>query len=228
MSQLPASVAETFALGETALLLIDLQRRHMDPGGVGYHALAPDRAASVTQRAGSALAAARSAGMPVVHVATWQKPGQQGGGNPFFAWQNGRPIPGAGFVRQAGRCTEGSVYAEFMPEATPLPQEPVVIKFRYSGFYMTELELVLRGLGIRQLFVGGVNTNNCVLHTSFDAHARDFGVVLLEDATGSMNGPAYHEAAVRQIEASLGWVSDTAGYAALARRMAAGLAAVAP
>jgi nicotinamidase-related amidase len=228
MSQLPASVAETFALGETALLLIDLQRRHMDPGGVGYHALAPDRAASVTQRAGSALAAARSAGMPVVHVATWQKPGQQGGGNPFFAWQNGRPIPGAGFVRQAGRCTEGSVYAEFMPETTPLPQEPVVIKFRYSGFYMTELELVLRGLGIRQLFVGGVNTNNCVLHTCFDAHARDFGVVLLEDATGSMNGPAYHEAAVRQIEASLGWVSGTAGYAALARRMAAGLAAVAP
>jgi nicotinamidase-related amidase len=227
VTTLPASVAETFTLGQTALLLIDLQRRHMDTGGVGYHTLPPDRARSVTQRAGAALTAAREAGLPVVHVATWRKPGNRGGGNPFFAWQNGRPIPGAGFVRQADLCTEGSVYAEFMPETAPLPHEPVVVKFRYSGFYMTELELVLRGLGIRQLFIGGVNTNNCVLHTSFDAHARDFGVVLLEDATGSMNGPAYHEAAVRQIEASLGWVTDTAGFASLARQMRADLAAVA-
>lgn len=222
---LPADVAEGFALQETALLLIDLQRRHMDVDGVGYHTLPPDRARSVTARAGQALTAARAAGMPVVHVATWKKPaapwGSRNGHNPFLAWQNGRPIPGAGFVRQADLCTEGSVYAEFMPETTPLPHEPVVVKFRYSGFYATDLELVLRGLGIRQLFVGGVNTNNCVLHTSFDAQARDFGVVLLEDAAGSMNGPAYHEAAVRQIEASIGWSTTVAAFTELVSAKAA-------
>ncbi|GIH20935.1 cysteine hydrolase family protein [Rugosimonospora africana] len=218
---LPRSVADSFALAETALLLIDLQRRHMDVDGVGYHTLPPERARSVTERAGEALAVAREVGLPIVHVGTWKKPaapwGNRNGNNPFFAWQNGKPIPGAGFVRQADLCIEGSVYAEFMPQTTPLPHEPLVLKFRYSGFYMTDLELVLRGLGIRQLFIGGVNTNNCVLHTAFDAQARDFGVVLLEDAAGSMNGPDYHQAAVRQIEASIGWVSDVSSFADLVR-----------
>lgn len=222
---LPSEVAAPLALGEIALLLIDLQRRHMDVDGVGYHTLPPERARSVTRQAGAALAVAREMGVPIVHVGTWKKPaapwGNRNGNNPFFAWQNGRPIPGAGFVRQADRCTEGSPYAEFMPEATPLPHEPLVVKFRYSGFYMTDLELVLRGLGIRQLFVGGVNTNNCVLHTSFDAQARDFGVAVLEDATGSMNGQPYHEAAIRQIEASIGWVTDVAGFEEFVRTKAA-------
>jgi biuret amidohydrolase len=218
---LPEELADDLSLGETALLLIDLQRRHMDVDGVGYHVLPADRARLVTRRAGDALAVAREVGMPVVHVATWKKPaapwGNRNGNNPFFAWQNGKPIPGASFVRQADKCVEGSVYAEFMPETTPLEHEPVVVKFRYSGFYMTELELVLRGLGIRQLVIAGVNTNNCVLHTSFDAQARDFGVILLEDATGSMNGPEYHQAAIRQVEASIGWVSDVDAFSALVR-----------
>ena len=224
---LPDEVAQRFTLADTALLLIDLQRRHMDVDGVGYHTLPPERARSVTDRAGVALRLAREANMPVVHVGTWKKPatpwGNRNGSNPFFAWQNGKPIPGATFVRQADLCTQGSPYAEFMPATAPLPHEPLVVKFRYSGFYMTELELILRGLGIRQLFVGGVNTNNCVLHTSFDAQARDFGVVVLEDATGSMNGRDYHDAAIRQIEASIGWVSDVDSFgewtqAAAARR----------
>jgi nicotinamidase-related amidase len=94
-----------------------------------------------------------------------------------------------------------------MPETEPLPGEPVVVKFRYSGFYATELELLLREMGIRTLVVAGVNTNNCVLHTSFDAHARDFGVVLLEDCCGSMNGEEYHWMGLRQVEASIGWLS---------------------
>lgn len=161
---LPAEVAASMELRETALLLIDLQRRHLDVDGVGYHVLPADRARSVTRQAGLALQVARDVGMPIVHVATWTKPqtpwGSRGGNNPFFAWQNGKPITGANFVRQAGKCLEGSVYAEFMPETEPREGEPVVVKFRYSGFYMTDLELVLRSLGIRRLVVGGVNTNN--------------------------------------------------------------------
>lgn len=207
---LPLDVENAIELPRAALLFIDMQRRHLDVGGVGYHTLPPDRADLVVARGGTALEAARAAGMPVVHVATWSRhPGPWGpteGRNPFFQWQNGKPIPGGGFVRQAGKCTEGSVYAEFMPAVEPLPHEPVIVKKKYSGFFMTDLELVLRSLGVETIFLGGVNTNNCCLHTFFDGHARDFRMVLLEDACGSMNGQAYHDAALKQIEAALGWI----------------------
>ena len=69
-----------------------------------------------------------------------------------------------------------------------------------------------RTLGVKTVFLAGVNTNNCVLATAFDVHARDFRLVLLEDACGSMNGDAYHEAALRQIEAALGWTYDVPSF----------------
>jgi nicotinamidase-related amidase len=223
---LPEEIAETLDPRDTALLLIDLQRRHMDVDGVGYHTLPAERAHSVTDQAGRALEIARAAGMPVVHVATWQEApspwGSREGRNPFWAWQNGKPIVGADFVRQAGKCLAGSPYAEFMPEVEPRQGEPVVVKFRYSGFYMTDLELVLRSFGVRTLVVGGVNTNNCVLHTSFDAQARDYAVVLLEDACGSMNGPEYHDIGVKQIEASVGWISDVEEFGSVMRASTGG------
>jgi nicotinamidase-related amidase len=164
---------------------------------------------------GLAVRAARQAGLRVAHVGTWSRPTQWGsieGRNPFFAWQTGKPIPGASFIRQSGKCVEGSVWAEFMPPVAPAPGEPVIVKKKYSGFFMTDLELVLRSLGVQTLFVAGVNTNNCVLHTSFDAHARDFGVVVLEDACGSMNGLAYHTAALQQIQAAIGWTTTVEAF----------------
>ncbi len=207
---LPPEIVRQIRLDRAALLYIDMQRRHLDLE-VGYHTLPPDQAVRVVERGGRAIEAARRAGMRIVHVGTWSRPpstwGPTEGRNPFWAWQTGKPIPGASFVRQSGKCVEGSVWAEFMPSVAPLPGEPLVVKKKYSGFYFTDLELTLRSLGVEFVFVGGVNTNNCVLHTSFDAQARDFGVVVLEDACGSMNGQAYHEAALRQIEAAIGWTT---------------------
>ena len=215
---LPPDVVDEIRTERSALLLIDMQRRHLDLE-VGYHTLPPDRAVSVVERSAVALSAARSAGLRVVHVGTWSRSaspwGPVEGSNPFWRWQTGRPIPGANFVRQSGKCVEASIWAEFMPPVAPASAEPVVVKKRYSGFYATDLELVLRSLGVETLFVGGVNTNNCVLHTCFDAHARDLRVILLEDACGSMNGHAFHEAAVKQVEAAIGWVMSVEEFAAL-------------
>lgn len=206
---LPLEVEADIALEQSAILFIDMQRRHLDLE-VGYHTLPPDRAKLVVQQGAEVLAMARPAGMRVVHVATWSRHQTPWGGadarNPFMQWQTGQPIPGSGFVRQSGKCVEGSVWAEIMPPVTPVNHEPVVLKKKYSGFYGTDLEQVMRSLGVKTIFIGGVNTNNCVLGTFFDAHARDFRTILLEDVCGSMNGQAYHEAGVRQIEAALGWV----------------------
>lgn len=226
---LPQEIAEVVGLPTSALLFIDMQRRHLDVRGVGYHTLPPDRAELVVRRGGAAIDLARKANMPIVHVGTWQQErspwGPREGRNPFWAWQNGKTIPGADFVRQAGKCVEGSVWAEFMPEVAPLPHEPVVVKKRYSGFYMTDLELILKSFGIDTIFLAGVNTNNCCLHTFFDAHERDYRVVLLEDACGSMNGQEYHESAVRQVEAALGWVMSVEEFQALVEQKR-GVAAV--
>ncbi|HET7036442.1 MAG TPA: isochorismatase family cysteine hydrolase [Thermomicrobiaceae bacterium] len=225
---LPVDVEATIDPRRSVLLPIDMQRRHLDVGGVGYHTLPAERAKLAVERGGVALQAARDANMPVVHVGTWSMTpappwGPREGRNPFWAWQNGKPIPGAGFVRQATKCVEGSPYAEFMPPEQPLPHEPVVVKRRYSGFYMTDLELILRSFGVDTIFIIGVNTNNCCLHTAFDAQARDFRVVLLEDACGSMNGQEYHEAAVKQIEAAIGWVISVADFTTLIEKKAGAL-----
>ena len=215
---LPDDVARQIRLDRSALLFIDMQRRHLDLD-VGYHTLPPEDARRVVERGAVALGAAREAGLRIVHVGTWSRRaspwGPTEGRNPFWRWQTGKPIPGASFVRQSGKCVEGSVWAEFMPPVAPATGEPVVVKKTYSGFFMTDLELVLRSLQVETVFVGGVNTNNCVLHTAFDAHARDFGVVVLEDACGSMNGGAYHEAALRQIQAAIGWTTTVDAFVGL-------------
>ena len=67
---LPAEVEAEVDLERSTLLLIDMQRRHLDVGGVGYHTLPADRAELVVRRGGVALAAARAANVPVVHVGT--------------------------------------------------------------------------------------------------------------------------------------------------------------
>jgi nicotinamidase-related amidase len=208
---IPVEVRTQLEPEHTALLLIDMQRRHLDTE-VGYHTLPPERARTVVENGAEAVRAARAAGMRIVHVGTWSRHpspwGQVDGGNPFMRWQTGKPIPGATFVRQSGKCVEGSIWAEFMPGLEPANDEPLIKKLRYSGFYATDLERVLRTLGVKNLFIAGVNTNNCVLGTSFDAHARDFRVILVEEACGSMNGQEYHEAGLRQAEAALGWIAS--------------------
>jgi nicotinamidase-related amidase len=226
---LPTDVAEAIDLRSSVLLTVDMNHRHLDVGGIGYHVLPADRAAQVVERGAEALAAARPANMPVVHITTWSDPptpwGPRHGTNPFMSWQTGKPVPGASFRRGAPPGLDSRVAGEIMPQVAPLPHEPVVVKMRYSGFFMTDLELVLRSLGIETIFLMGVNTNNCCLHTFFDAQARDYRVILLEDACGSMNGQDYHEAAVKQIEAALGWVISVADFAVLVTERAGAVTA---
>ncbi len=62
---------------------------------------------------------------------------------------------------------------------------------------------------MKTLVICGVNTNNCVLCSCFDAFNRDYRVVVPRDVCASMNGPDYHEAALKLIEAALGWVIDS-------------------
>ncbi len=221
---IPDEVSTAIDLTKSAYVLIDMQRRHVDPQ-VGYHLIDPARTAPIVAAARDALETARGAQIPVVHVATWSRQPSPWGSvdrrNPFWEYQTGKMIPGLGRPRQSGKNLEGSVYAEILPELAPRNDEPVVVKRRYSGFYGTDLEIVLRGCGAETLFVCGVNTNNCVLATVFDAFSRDFRVVVLSDACGSMNGDEYHRFALMEIEAALGFAATAMEFRALVQHKAA-------
>jgi nicotinamidase-related amidase len=77
-----------------------------------------------------------------------------------------------------------------------LPEDYTVIKRRYSGFYNTDLETLLRCLQVGTLVVTGIITDGCVLMTAMDAHARDFYLRVVTDATATTNDEA-HQAALR-------------------------------
>ena len=86
-----------------------------------------------------------------------------------------------------GMCIEGSPESEIHPDIAPLPSEKVILKHRYSAFYNTDLETILRCMKIEDLVITGTMTNMCCESTARDAYYRDYRVFFLADGTGSIN-----------------------------------------
>lgn len=86
-----------------------------------------------------------------------------------------------------GMCLEGSPESEIHSIIAPTSREKVVKKHRYSAFYNTDLETVLRVLKIEDLVISGIMTNLCCESTTRDAYYRDFRTFFLADGTGSVN-----------------------------------------
>jgi biuret amidohydrolase len=194
-------------VADSAFLVIDVNRNHLDPS-LELLPLAPAEIERVISNTARALDFFRSRDVPVLYVTTdshYDRDGQRmDGSNPFLEYQAANSVPGVGRRRTrhfvAGR-------SEIVAPLAPQPGEPVVVKRRYSAFTTTDLDLLLRTLGVKHLYLAGVNTNNCILSHSFEAFNRDYGVTVLEDCCGSMNGPEYHAAALLLIRAALGWVT---------------------
>lgn len=207
---LPQEIIDAY-LPRAAFIQIDMQRRHVDPD-VGYHLVDAAKSAAIVSASEKLLAAVRLVNRPLVHVATYSRQespwGFSDANSPFWKYQNGKIVPGMGRPRQMGKNVEGSKFAEILPALAPQRNEPVVTKKRYSGFYQTDLEMILRGLKVEMVVLWGVNTNNCVLATAYDAFSRDFCVAVVADACGSMNGDEYHTSALKQVEAALGFVTS--------------------
>ena len=86
----------------------------------------------------------------------------------------------------------------------PEPQDIIIDKYRYSGFYESSLDLMLKSLGVEHLIIGGVLTDVCVLSTVMDAYYRDYQVSLVEDMCGTTTEGA-HMAAVLMMA---NWIYD--------------------
>jgi ureidoacrylate peracid hydrolase len=102
---------------------------------------------------------------------------------------------------------------DIVPELKPQPDDVIVHKHRFSGFYETELDATLKRLKAKHLIFTGCTTSVCVESTIRDAMFRDYLPVLLADCTGEPIGYNFprsnHEASLMTIETLLGWVSGS-------------------
>jgi ureidoacrylate peracid hydrolase len=108
---------------------------------------------------------------------------------------------------------EGTWNTEIVPELAPQPGDVVISKHRYSGFFQTELDRVLREREIRNLVFVGWTTSVCVESTLRDAFFRDYRCLVLSDCTAEVVGSdlvrTNHEASLLVIKALFGWVAES-------------------
>jgi ureidoacrylate peracid hydrolase len=123
----------------------------------------------------------------------------------------GDPKPATDPVRH---LQAGVSESDIMPELAPEPGDIIVVKPRWTGFYKTDLDAILKEHGITTLvFVGGT-TSNCVEATLRDAFFRDYRCLLLADCTwepiGSGLARSNYDATLLLVEIAYGWVSESA------------------
>jgi nicotinamidase-related amidase len=213
-----------FQPGHAALLIIDMQRDFLEPGGFG-DALGNDvsllrRAVGPTR---DVLVAARAAGMLVVHTREGHRPDLAD--LPPAKAARGRFPVGIGDRGPMGRIlVRGEAGHEIITELAPVPGEPVIDKPGKGAFHATDLDAILKNRGITQLIVCGVTTEVCVNTTVREANDRGFDCLVLRDCTGSYF-PEFHEMGLRMIAAQggiFGWVGESAAVIAeLARQRVA-------
>jgi nicotinamidase-related amidase len=195
----------------TALLIIDMQRDFVMPGGFG-EALGNDVSQlQVTIAPTKAiLEGARKAGMLVIHTREGHRPDLSD--CPPAKLVRGRGKTRIGDPGPMGRIlVRGEVGHDIVPELYPIAGEVVIDKPGKGAFFATDLELVLRDRGIKTLIVCGVTTEVCVNTTVREANDRGYECVVLSDCVGSYF-PEFQTAALAMIKAQggiFGWVSDS-------------------
>lgn len=165
---------------EKLLLCIDFINDIVNPGGK----LASKGYARFIERHNTLVNVAKAQDLfrrntiPLVHVKV--------GFSPSYV-EHPPHSPLFGKIKDAQALTLGSWGTEFDPHVGPGPHEPVIIKHRVNAFYGTELDLILRVHGIRQLYIAGVATDLAVESTAREAHDRDYNITILSDCCIAAN-----------------------------------------
>lgn len=213
MPEIPAEpYVFSFDLAHTALIIIDMQRDFLEPGGFGEslgndvsllrRTIEPNRAL---------LHAWRAAGLPVIHTREGHRPDLMD--LPPAKKRRGHPTAAIGDAGPMGRIlVRGEPGHDIIPELRPLAGEPVVDKPGKGAFFATDLHAILMNLGINSLIVTGVTTEVCVNTTVREANDRGYDCLVLEDCVGSYI-PEFQEMGLRMIKAQsgiFGWVGTSA------------------
>jgi nicotinamidase-related amidase len=197
---------------KTALVIIDMQRDFLEPGGFGA-TLGNDvtQLASAVGPCQAVLSAARSADILVVHTREGHLPDLSDA--PIAKLQRGAPSLRIGDPGPMGRILiRGEPGHDIIEALTPLDEEIVIDKPGKGAFYATGLDELLQKYGVENLLVCGVTTEVCVNTTVREANDRGYRCVVLADCCASYF-PEFHERGLRMIKAQggiFGWVSDSA------------------
>ena len=198
-------------LARTALVVIDMQRDFLEPGGFG-ETLGND--VSLLQKPVAPIKAllegCRARGMLVVHTREGHRPDLSDA--PRAKVERGAPSMRIGAKGPMGRIlVRGEPGHDIVPELYPFPNEPVIDKPGKGAFYATELGAILQNRSIETLLVCGVTTEVCVHTTVREANDRGYRCIVPGDCCGSYF-PEFHEVGLRMIKAQggiFGWVSDS-------------------
>ncbi|MFH1677021.1 MAG: isochorismatase family cysteine hydrolase [bacterium] len=175
---------------KSALLVIDMQKFFLDPTSptftCGGLAILPNVKRLIT--------AFRKADRPVIYTCHVHHPDGIDAGIMGWWWE--------------GMCKEGTEEAKVHDDIAPKPNEKIIFKHRYSAFYNTDLETILRCMKIEDLVFSGIMTNMCCESTARDAYFRDYRIFFLADGTGSVC-EEMHEATLLNLAFGFANVSTT-------------------
>jgi nicotinamidase-related amidase len=193
------------------LIIIDMQRDFVEPGGFGA-SLGNDvsRLGAIVPTVAQLLAGFRRAGLPVIHTRECHRPDLSD--LPDAKRDRGTPNLRIGEPGPMGRLlVAGEAGAEIIPELAPMPGETVLDKPGKGAFCRTNFEALLQERGLRHLIFAGVTTEVCVQTTMREANDRGYDCLLATDATESYF-PSFKAATIEMITAQggiVGWAAST-------------------
>ncbi len=208
--------AFAFDAASTALIVVDMQNAYATKGGyldlAGFDVSA---VGPVIAQTSTAIAAARGAGIPVVWLQNgWDPSYLEAGGPGSPNWHKSNALK---TMRKrpelAGTLlARGGWDYDLVDDLKPEPGDIRVPKPRYSGFFNTWLDSMLRARGIRTLIFTGIATNVCVESTLRDGFFLEYFGVVLRDACHQAGPGFLHDASLQNIEIFFGWTSDVAAF----------------
>ena len=204
------------AVDETAVIVVDMQNAYASPGGyldlAGFDVSGAD---AVIEQSAKVLDTARAAGMTIVYFQNgWDAAYVEAGGPGSPNWHKSNALK----TMRAHPELDGKLLAkggwdyELVGGLAPQPGDIVLPKTRYSGFFNSQLDSVLRARGIRNLVFIGIATNVCVESTLRDGFFLEYFGILLEDATHQAGPDFVQKASVYNVETFFGWVSTVADF----------------
>jgi ureidoacrylate peracid hydrolase len=208
---------------QTAVIVVDMQNDFGSEGGMfaraGIDISAIQDAVVPTARV---LDIARRTGMPVVYLKMAFASDLSNAGGPeapnrilHLRMSVGEPVTTPD-GHESRILIEDTWNTEILTELTPQPGDLIVVKHRFSGFFETNLDALLKDLSVTTLVFTGCTTSVCVESTLRDAFFRDYRCLVLADCTAEPIGNALersnHDASLFLIQLMFGWVSDSTAF----------------
>lgn len=183
----------------SALIIVDVQNDFASPNGSAAQR-GEDVSASVAMvpRLVRLIDEARRIGLTVVYIKTTHSDWTD---TPSWIYRKSQQSA-------LNTCREGTWGAEFYDGISPLPNERVVIKHRYSAFINTDLNTVLKAKGVESVLVTGIATNVCVETTARDAYMYDYYVTMVGDCAAAYD-PKLHETTLENMRRHFGLVASS-------------------